>query len=66
MSFPECPQPLIPPLLRDALKVIGAPSPNLAPATYAYFNLNPHNPHSGGTQHTVAICKAQGVEFETL
>ncbi len=53
-------------LLRDALKVIGAPSLKLAPATFAYFNLNPDNPHSGGTQHTISICEAYGVPYEPL
>lgn len=53
-------------LLRDALKVIGAPSINLAPATFAYFNLNPDNPRSGGTQHTILICEACGIDYAVL
>ncbi len=65
-DLPPRPKIAIALLLRDALKVIGAPSLNLAPASFAYFNLNPDNPHSGGTQHTISICEACDVDYQIL
>ena len=65
-NLPPRPKASIALLLRDALKVIGAPSIGLAPATYAYFNSNPENPHSGGTGHTIKICEARGVHYEII
>ncbi|MDB4438056.1 hypothetical protein N9195_00545 [bacterium] len=65
-NLPPRPKASIALLLRDALKVIGAPSIGLAPASYAYFNLNPETPHSGGTGHTIKICEARRVHYEIV
>jgi hypothetical protein len=43
-------------LLRDTLKVIGAPEAGLAPATIGIFYVNEADPLSGGTGHTVRVC----------
>ncbi len=43
-------------LLRDTLKVIGAPEAGLAPATVGIFYVNEDDPLSGGTGHTVRVC----------
>lgn len=43
-------------LLRDTLKVLGAPEANLTPATVGIFYVNEDDPLSGGTGHTVRVC----------
>lgn len=43
-------------LLRDTLKVTGAPELDLAPATAALFYVNREDPLSGGTGHTIRVC----------
>lgn len=47
-------------LLRDALKVAGAPNDGLAPASMAVFYTKP-DPMAGGTGHTIRVCRQQGV-----
>ena len=48
-------------LLRDALKVLGAPSLDLPPAALALFYVDLDDPEAGGTGHTIRICRDQGV-----
>lgn len=52
-------------LLRDTLKVIGAPSCNLPPADFGFFFVNPEKPLSGGTGHTIRVCKKMKVPVYT-
>lgn len=52
-------------LLRDALKVIGAPSISLRPADFGFFFVNPEKPFSGGTGHTIRVCQKMGVPVYT-
>lgn len=52
-------------LVRDALKVCGSPSRQLAPATVALFFINTNGPTSGGTAHTIRLCERQEVPFFT-
>lgn len=52
-------------LLRDAMKVTGAPSLNLAPADFGFFFTNPENPLSGGTGHTIRVCRKMKVPVFT-
>lgn len=52
-------------LVRDALKVFGSPSRQLAPATVALFFINTNGPTSGGTAHTIRLCERQEVPFFT-
>jgi hypothetical protein len=52
-------------LLRDALKVTGAASLALAPADHGFFFVNPQNPDSGGTGHTIRVCRHLGVPVYT-
>jgi hypothetical protein len=44
-------------LLRDTLKVIGSKSLRLAPATCGIFYVNESKPLSGGTGHTIRVCR---------
>ncbi len=48
-------------LLRDALKVLGAPSLDLGPASLALFYVDLDDPEAGGTGHTIRICRDRGV-----
>ncbi|ADH86225.1 hypothetical protein [Desulfurivibrio alkaliphilus] len=48
-------------LMRDALKVVGAPSLELPPANFAFFFANPENPLAGGTGHTIRVCRDMGL-----
>ncbi len=50
-------------LVRDTLKVTGAPELNLRPATVAIFYADPGDPLSGGTGHTIRVCIQQNVPF---
>ncbi|MFZ4594228.1 MAG: hypothetical protein ACOYOF_08225, partial [Verrucomicrobiaceae bacterium] len=52
-------------LVRDALKVIGSPARQLAPATLALFFVNPDSPAGGGTGHTIRLCTRQAVPMFT-
>ena len=52
-------------LVRDALKVFGSPSLQLAPATVALFYINTNGPASGGTAHTIRLCERQDVPVFT-
>lgn len=52
-------------LLRDTLKVIGAPSLNLPPADFGFFFVNPEKPLSGGTGHTIRVCQEMKVPLFT-
>lgn len=47
-------------LLRDTLKVIGDAEQKLAPATAGIFFTKP-DPMSGGTGHTIRVCRQEGV-----
>lgn len=49
-------------LLRDTLKVIGSPGLKLQPAVLGIFYVNPEKPDSGGTGHTIRVCKQNGVK----
>jgi len=48
-------------ILRDTVKVIGAPEQGFKPATVGIFYVNPEDPMSGGTGHTVRVCKEHDV-----
>ncbi len=48
-------------LLRDALKVIGSKALSLAPATVGIFYVDAEIPGTGGTGHTIRLCKLNGV-----
>lgn len=48
-------------LLRDTLKVLGDPSLDLAPATVGIFCVNEADPLSGGTGHTIRVCRTAHV-----
>ena len=50
-------------LLRDTLKVKGAPELGLAPATVGVFYMNMTDPFSGGTGHTVRACMLTGIPY---
>jgi hypothetical protein len=52
-------------LLRDAMKVIGSPALQLAPATVALFFIQTLGSTGGGTAHTVRLCQHQNVPFFT-
>ncbi len=48
-------------LLRDTLKVTGAPEAGLTPATAGVFYVNEQAPLAGGTGHTIRVCRKLGV-----
>ncbi len=48
-------------LLRDTLKVLGDPTLKLAPATVGIFYINEADPLSGGTGHTIRVCRTARV-----
>jgi len=50
-------------LIRDTLKVTGAPDLNLRPASAAIFYADPNDPLSGGTGHTIRVCLQQSVPY---
>ena len=52
-------------LVRDALKVFGSPALKFAPATVALFFINNIGTTSGGTAHTIRLCKRQKVPVFT-
>lgn len=45
-------------LLRDVLKVCGCQKPPVAPASAGIFYVNESDPLSGGTGHTIRVCRA--------
>lgn len=48
-------------LLRDTLKVVGAPEANLPPSTAGVFYVNDNDPLAGGTGHTIRVCMELGL-----
>jgi hypothetical protein len=48
-------------IMRDTLKVIGSES--VAPATFGIFYNNLADPTSGGTGHTMNVCRFNNVPF---
>jgi hypothetical protein len=48
-------------LLRDTLKVVGSPALKLKPASLGIFYVDNSNPNSGGTAHTIRVCRLCGV-----
>ena len=50
-------------LVRDTLKVTGAPELSLRPATAAIFYADPDDPLAGGTGHTIRVCLKRNVPF---
>ena len=48
-------------ILRDTVKVIG--SAETPPASFAIFYDDLQKPETGGTGHTMQVCKANGVEY---
>lgn len=48
-------------ILRDTVKVIGAPEQGFAPATIGLFFANPDDPMIGGTDHTIRVCREHDV-----
>ena len=52
-------------LLRDTLKVLGSPENKLAPITAGIFFVNQDDPESGGTGHTMRVCRQNNVPVFT-
>lgn len=52
-------------LLRDTLKVLGSPENNLAPITVGIFFGNQEDPESGGTGHTMRVCRQNNIPVFT-
>ncbi len=50
-------------LLRDTLKVVGAPALGLRPAAAGIFYVNADDPFAGGTGHTVRVCMSAGIPY---
>lgn len=50
-------------IIRDTLKVTGAPSQGILPAAFGIFYDDLRNPKSGGTGHTMMVCENQMVPF---
>jgi hypothetical protein len=50
-------------LIRDTVKVLGVPEANLPPVTAALFYDNLNDPESGGTGHTIRVCKDAGIPW---
>jgi hypothetical protein len=48
-------------ILRDTVKVTGAPEQGFSPATIGLFYANPDDPMKGGTGHTIRVCREYGV-----
>jgi len=46
-------------IIRDTIKVIGAG--NIKPATFGIFYDDLKNPLSGGTGHTMSVCKVNNI-----
>ncbi len=52
-------------LLRDTLKVLGSLENNLVPITAGIFFVNQDDPESGGTGHTMRVCRQNNVPVFT-
>jgi hypothetical protein len=52
-------------LLRDTLKVLGSPENDLSPITAGIFFVNQDDPESGGTGHTMRVCRQNNVPVFT-
>ena len=52
-------------LLRDTLKIVGDEKADFAPATAALFWVNPAKPDTGGTAHTMRVCRKWEVPMWT-
>jgi hypothetical protein len=50
-------------IVRDTLKVTGAPSQGILPASFGIFYDDLRNPKSGGTGHTMMMCESQLVPY---
>jgi len=48
-------------ILRDTVKVIGAPEQGFSPATIGLFYANSDDPMIGGTGHTIRVCREYDV-----
>ncbi len=48
-------------LLRDTLKIIGAAELGFAPASAGLFYINIKKPDSGGTAHTIRVCRTKDI-----
>lgn len=48
-------------ILRDTIKVTGAVGIDMPPATVGIFYVNGTDPMSGGTGHTIRVCRQNGV-----
>ena len=46
-------------IIRDTVKVLGAG--HVMPATFGIFYDNPEDPESGGTGHTIRVCRERGI-----
>jgi hypothetical protein len=50
-------------IVRDTVKVTGAPSQGISPAHFGIFYDDLRNPKSGGTGHTMVVCDNQMVPY---
>jgi len=50
-------------IVRDTLKVTGATSQGILPASFGFFYDDLRNPKSGGTGHTMMMCESQLVPY---
>ena len=50
-------------IVRDTVKVTGAPSQGILPAYFGFFYDDLKNPKSGGTGHTMMVCENQMVPY---
>jgi hypothetical protein len=50
-------------IVRDTVKVTGAPSQGISPAHFGIFYDDLRNPKSGGTGHTMVVCDNQVVPY---
>jgi hypothetical protein len=50
-------------IVRDTVKVIGAPSQGISPAHFGIFYDDLRDPKSGGTGHTMVVCDNQMVPY---
>ncbi len=52
-------------LLRDTIKVTGAPSAGLTPADFGVFYVDSAAPSGGGTGHTIRVCQLRELSVST-
>jgi hypothetical protein len=50
-------------IVRDTVKVTGAPSQGVSPAYFGFFYDDLRNPKTGGTGHTMMVCDNQMVPY---